>query len=87
MEETKKNVSEPEKSKTGKAKKEDGFSLNKWYAAHKAEYKRISWPTRQEVVRQTVIVLVLCFVMGALIFGIDTGLTKGYDALMSLVAA
>lgn len=87
MEETKNtNVSEPEKKKDDKkAKDKKGFSFSNWFAAHKAEYKKIVWPTKQEVAKETVIVLVLCFVLGAIIFGLDTGINYGYDALIKLV--
>ncbi len=87
LEETKttNTVSEPEKKKDKKAKDKKGFSFSSWFGAHKAEYKKIVWPTRQEVIKETVIVLVLCFVLGAIIFGLDTGLNYGYDALINLV--
>lgn len=87
LEETKttNTVSEPEKKKDKKAKDKKGFSFSNWFGAHKAEYKKIVWPTRQEVIKETVIVLVLCFVLGAIIFGLDTGLNYGYDALINLV--
>lgn len=87
LEETKttNTVSEPEKKKDNKAKDKKGFSFSSWFNAHKAEYRKIVWPTRQEVVKETVIVLVLCFVLGAIIFGLDTGLNYGYDALINLV--
>lgn len=85
LEETKttKTVSEPEKKNDSK-KDGKGFSFNSWFGAHKAEFKKIVWPTRQEVVKETIIVLVLCFVLGAIIFGLDTGLNFGYDELMKL---
>jgi preprotein translocase subunit SecE len=87
LEETKNTntVSEPEKKKESKAKDKKGFSFESWFGAHKAEYKKIVWPTRQEVIKETVIVLVMCFALGAIIFGLDTGLNYGYDALINLV--
>lgn len=87
LEETKitNTVSEPEKKKDNKAKDKKGFSFNSWFGAHKAEFKKIVWPTRQEVVKETIIVLVLCFVLGAIIFGLDTGISYGYDAILNLV--
>jgi preprotein translocase SecE subunit len=74
----------PEKSAKSNDKK--GFSLSSWFNAHKAEFKRIEWPTKQEVAKETVIVLIMCFFLGALIFGMDTVLNYGYDALIKLVA-
>ncbi len=87
LEENKNTIaSEPEKKKDNKkAEDKKKFSLSDWFAAHKAEYKKITWPTKQEVAKETVIVLVMCFVLGAIIFGFDTGINYGYDALIGLV--
>jgi preprotein translocase SecE subunit len=79
-EETKKS------EKPAKSDEKKGFSFSNWFNAHKAEFKRIEWPTRHEVAKETVIVLVMCFFLGALIFGMDTVLNYGYDALIKLVA-
>lgn len=89
LEETKKNtVSEPENKKDNKSKdkKENGFSFSNWVDVHKAEFKRIVWPSKQQVAKETVIVLLLCFVLGAIIFGMDELLSMGYDAIMKLTA-
>lgn len=88
LEETKTTaaVSEPEKKKDNKkADDKKGFSFSEWYGAHKAEFKKITWPTKQEVIKETIIVLFICFLLGAIIFGLDTAISYGYDALVHLV--
>ncbi len=88
LEETKNAVSKPEKQKDNKKdqKEKKGFSLGSWFDAHKAEFRKIVWPTRKEVAKETVIVLLMCFVVGAIIFGMDEVLTYGYNALINLVS-
>ena len=87
LEETKNAVSKPEKKKDNKDHKEKkGFSLGSWFDAHKAEFRKIVWPTRKEVAKETVVVLLMCFVMGAIIFGMDWVLNYGYNTLITLVS-
>lgn len=37
------------------------------------ELKKVAWPTRQETVRLTLIVLGICLIMGTILGGIDFG--------------
>jgi preprotein translocase subunit SecE len=86
LEETKtQEVSKQENKKDNKAKDKKGFSFGDWFAAHKAEFKKITWPTKQEVIRETIIVLVLCFIIGAIIFCMDEVISYGYSALVGLI--
>ena len=43
---------------------------------YKSEYKKIVWPTFKDVVKNTVIVLIMCLLIGILIWGVDFGLSK-----------
>jgi preprotein translocase subunit SecE len=46
-----------------------------------AELKKVAWPTRQEVVAYTIVVLVSVIVIATLIFGMDYAFTKAIVAL------
>jgi preprotein translocase subunit SecE len=41
------------------------------------ELKKVAWPTRQEMVAYTVVVLVAVVVLTALVFGMDLAFAKG----------
>ena len=41
-----------------------------------AELKKVAWPTRQEVVAYSLVVLVSTIVVGAIVFGMDFVFTK-----------
>ena len=41
-----------------------------------AEFKKIIWPAKDVLVKQTVVVIVICAIIGAIIFGMDTGLAS-----------
>jgi preprotein translocase subunit SecE len=45
------------------------------------ELKRVRWPGRKEVVNYTTAALLVCFIMGLLVWGFDVGISK----LMSLI--
>lgn len=49
-----------------------------------AELRKVAWPTRQEVVSYSVVVLVSSIVIAALIFGMDYVFTKAVLALFGV---
>ena len=40
------------------------------------EMRKVHWPTRQETLRLSLLVLVLCIIMGAILGGLDLGFTR-----------
>ncbi len=50
----------------------------------KAELDKVIWPTRQETLRLTVVVLVVAVIVGAYIAGLDALFTKVTERLLRL---
>lgn len=48
----------------------------------KAELKKVIWPTKQEVVRMTVLIVAVSVVVGAFIGGLDFSFTKLFGFLL-----
>ena len=48
----------------------------RFFRDYKSEVKKIVWPGPKDVVKNTVIVLIMCLIVGALIWAIDFGLGK-----------
>lgn len=72
--------------KNSNAKKsEKGFSLAEIYKVHVAEFKRIVWPSRNEVIKQTITVIVISIILGLIIWGLDIAYEEGYRALIGLL--
>ena len=69
----------------GRMKKEK-FDFSSWAKAHVAEFKRIIWPSKDELIKETVSVILISLVFGAIIFGFDQIVTVAYNALASLLA-
>lgn len=69
-------------AKTEKSKKRGGLRL--YFRDLKAEMKKIVWPSRQQVINNTGVVLSVMAVMALFLFGVDTGLTAAINALLSI---
>ncbi|NLN82303.1 MAG: preprotein translocase subunit SecE [Clostridiales bacterium] len=77
----------PDKSgKPAKNKKEPRFrpAVIKFFRDFKGEFKKISWPTRQTVFRNTLATLAMCAVIGLFVILFDLGLTGLIQLMMSL---
>jgi len=48
------------------------------------ELKKVSWPTRQETIRLTIIVIMISLIIGAYIGIIDFLLAKGLEILTAI---
>lgn len=49
-----------------------------------AELGKVTWPSREEVIGSTVVVVVVSTVMGFFIFGIDLLLAQGVSMLLGI---
>jgi len=66
-------------------KKERKANSSSTFTDYKAEFKKIIWPKRDELSKNTVSVIVTSLLMGVVIFCMDTVYTAGYDAIISLL--
>lgn len=48
------------------------------------ELKNVTWPTRQETIRSTAIVIAISIGVGIYIAALDFGFTKAFEAFISL---
>ena len=52
-------------------KKSIGSRLKKWFRELKSELKKVTWPTKKQVINNTWVALVVIFVCAMAIFGFD----------------
>ena len=77
---------------TKETAKKDGKKVSLWqkiakfFREYKSEMKKISWPTFSEVVKNSMITLVVVLIVGVFIWLVDWGLTAGRDALLGKVS-
>ena len=55
------------------------------FADYKAEFKKIVWPSRPDVVKKTATVVVTSLIIGAIIFCMDTVFNAGYGVIIGLL--
>lgn len=55
-----------------------------WFSGLKAEFKKITWPDKQSLVRQTVAVVTVSVVLGLIIALLDFMIQYGVDFLVGL---
>ncbi len=87
MEENTKNepnkISEPAHDASKDKKKDDNKkTLNDRFNEYKGEFRKIVWPSRKDLYKQTVTVIVISLIVGVLIFGMDTVYGFGYSWLV-----
>ncbi len=54
----------------------------RFFRDYKSEVKKIVWPGIRDVVKNTLIVLIMCLIVGVLIWGFDFGLGKLLEAIL-----
>ena len=58
--------------------------ITKFWTGVKAEFKKITWPDKDALVKQSIAVVVIAVVIGAIITILDFGLQYGVDFLTTL---
>ena len=82
-EERKKTAPRPTKA-PGAATKRERTKPRQFLKEVLAELRKVAWPTRQEVVSYSIVVLVSSVVIAALIFGMDFVFTKAVLSLFGV---
>ena len=72
--------------KEGKEKLGFFAKIAKFFRDYKSEFKKLVWPTRQQLVKNSAVVLVSVIVCGAALALLDFGLNKGVQGLYNLVS-
>ena len=77
------DVTKSSKKDAGKDPKKKG-GIRKYFRELKAEIKKVVWPTRQQVVKNTGVVLTIMVVMAVFLFGVDSGLGAAIKAILKI---
>lgn len=74
--------SEPSSPEEGGGK----FQVGQFYRDVKAEMKKVSWPTRQEVYGTTTVVLIAVFFFGFFLWGSDILISLLFEQIVKLLS-
>ena len=66
------------------AKSEKTSKLVKFWNGVKAEFKKIVWPDKEDLLKQSVAVVIISVVVGAIITVLDFGMQYGIDFITTL---
>ena len=66
----------------GETEKLDKAPKESWFAGLSAEFKKIIWPEKQSLVRQTTAVIAVSVVLGLIIALLDFAIQYGVDFLV-----
>ncbi|MEA4961081.1 Protein translocase subunit SecE [bioreactor metagenome] len=58
------------------------FSMKKYFKETKAEMKKVSWPSRKEVLQHTEVVLVSILIIGVALWAVDMAFGKILDIFL-----
>lgn len=74
------------KKKPDKKAKDDGKSFFKEkYYEFKAEFKKIVWPSRKDLIKQTVTVVVISLLFGAYIAALDGAFSQVFSQFVRFI--
>ncbi len=77
-----KNLEKKEVAKKKSDKPSIWQKISKFFREYKSELKKISWPTLPEVIRNSLVTIAVVAIVGVFIWGVDTVLTLGREALL-----
>ena len=62
----------------------DNANGKKWFDGVKAEFRKIIWPTREDIQKETTAVVVVSVILGVVIALLDFIIQHGVDFLVNL---
>ena len=58
--------------------------IGKFFKDYKSEFKKIAWPSKEETLKMSALVIVAIVIASAAIFLLDTGFSAAFSALGNL---
>jgi preprotein translocase subunit SecE len=71
-------------SRDKQEKPEKNSRIKVWFKGIKAEFKKIIWPDKDQLVKETVAVVVTSVIIGFIIAALDTLIQIGFDKLLMI---
>ena len=61
-----------------------GQRISKWFREMRSELKKVVWPSRKQIINNTIVVLVLVVVAAVVVWAFDQLAAQGIHALISI---
>ena len=80
-----KRTTDAVKKSTGNEKRSFKERITQWFRDMKSELKKVVWPTRQQIIKNTTVVMVLTVASSVVLWAFDFVASHGVEALIKLV--
>lgn len=81
---SKENGKSAKNTKANKKTEQKKGGVKKYMRDLKAELKKVTWPTRKEVINNTGVVMGVMVIMALFLFAVDSGLGAAVQALLKI---
>ena len=81
-----KSTSTESSSKSKKTSKKEHKKNGNFFADHKSEFKKITWPNKKVLTKQTITVIFISLIVGVIIFGYDLSINFVIQNIIKLMA-
>ena len=81
-EEKKVQNSQPDKKKKKKAK--GSGKIGKWFREMRSELKKVVWPSRKQIVNNSLVAIVVIVIFAIVVWGFDQLANQAINALISI---
>lgn len=61
------------------------LNLSSWLKLYTSEFKRINWSSRKDIIKETISVIVISLIFGAIVIGYDYIIRFVYNLLLNLI--
>ncbi|MCI8408970.1 MAG: preprotein translocase subunit SecE [Lachnospiraceae bacterium] len=68
----------------GESNNKENTQKKSFFKGVKSEFKKVIWPTKETLVKETVAVVVTSVILGLIIAIVDIGVKYGFDKLLQL---
>ncbi|MBE6948713.1 MAG: preprotein translocase subunit SecE [Ruminococcaceae bacterium] len=63
-----------------------GKKIAKWFREMKSELKKVTWPTRKQLINNTIVALTVMIIVAIVVFGFDWCANRLAELLISISA-
>lgn len=70
----------------GENNKQNQNNKQGFFKVHKAEFKKITWPTKKVLIKQTITVIIISIIVGLIIFSYDILISFLLDKLIQFMS-
>ncbi len=74
-----------ESNKNSKNKKQDKKQGAGFISQHMAEFRKITWPSKDDLIKQTITVIFISVLVGVIIFAMDYAFNLGFLKLNNML--